>query len=160
MNTSNANRRSFLLGVAAAAASAGYVTDGFRFGTARAAQAQGGRKIVTVGGKRVKVVDIHAHCVMPKVADVLKGTDVKGQFPANQILGPERMAAMDQRGIDFEALSINQYWWYDANRDLAARIVRVHDEGIAESSPGELHQHESNQYTSRRLGREEEEQKK
>src|SRR6266550_2672108 len=128
------NRRSFLLGVAAAAASAGYVAGGLHFPTARAAQAQaqGGRKIVMVAGKRVKVVDIHAHCVMPKVADVLKGTDIKGQFPANQILGPERMAAMDQRGIDFEALSINQYWWYGANRDLAARIVRTHDEGIAE----------------------------
>ncbi len=132
MNYSNANRRSFLLGVAAAAASAGYFSGGLRFPAAKAAQAQGGRKVVMVAGKRVKVVDIHAHCVMPKVADVLKGTDIKGQFPANQILGPERMAAMDQRGIDFEALSINQYWWYDANRDLAARIVRVHDEGIAE----------------------------
>src|SRR5260221_8237164 len=42
------------------------------------------------------------------------------------------MAAMDQRGIDFEALSINQYWWYDANRDLAARIVRVHDDARRE----------------------------
>src|SRR3984893_18248179 len=103
MDYSNANRRSFLLGVAAAAATAGHFAPGAR-APARAAQAQGGRKIVMVGGKRVKVVDIHAHCVMPKVADVLKGTDVKGQFPANQILGPERMDAMDQRGIDFEAL--------------------------------------------------------
>jgi len=31
-----------------------------------------------------------------------------------------------------EALSINGYWWYAANRDVAARIVRTHDEGIAE----------------------------
>ena len=96
MDYSNANRRSFLLGVAAAAASAGYFSGGLRFPAAKAAQAQGGRKIVMVGGKRVKVVDIHAHCVIPKVADVLKGTDVKGQFPANQILGPGRMAAITE----------------------------------------------------------------
>ena len=51
------NRRSFLLGVAAAAASAGFVVGGLHFPTARAAQAQaqGGRKIVMVAGKRVKV---------------------------------------------------------------------------------------------------------
>src|SRR5258705_8420399 len=99
-----ANRRSFLLGVAAAATSTGYFAAGAR-APARAAQAQGGRKLVSIAGKRVKVVDIHAHCVMPKVADVLMGSDVKGDFPQNQILGPGRMAAMDQRGIDFEVLS-------------------------------------------------------
>jgi aminocarboxymuconate-semialdehyde decarboxylase len=30
------------------------------------------------------------------------------------------------------ALSINQYWWYEADRELAARITRVQDEGLAE----------------------------
>ena len=28
-------------------------------------------------------------------------------------------------------MSINQFWWYAANRDLAAKIGRVHDEGVA-----------------------------
>jgi aminocarboxymuconate-semialdehyde decarboxylase len=32
-----------------------------------------------------------------------------------------------------QVISINQYWWYPAtNRDLAAKIVRTHDEGISE----------------------------
>ena len=59
MDYTKANRRSFLLGVAAAATTAGYFAAGAR-GPARAAQAQaqGGRKIVTVAGKRVKGVDI------------------------------------------------------------------------------------------------------
>ena len=38
---------------------------------------------------------------------------------------------MNERGIDYQALSINRYWWYGADRDLAADIVRIHDEGLA-----------------------------
>jgi len=38
---------------------------------------------------------------------------------------------MDARGIDVQVISINQYWWYNADRDLAAKIVRVHDEGVS-----------------------------
>ena len=87
MDYSNANRRSFLLGVTAAATTAGYFASGVR-GPARAAQAQGARKIVTVAGKRVKVVDIHAHCVMPKVADVLQAVQLpRGELHAEPFLG-------------------------------------------------------------------------
>jgi len=39
---------------------------------------------------------------------------------------------LDARGIDMQVLSINQFWWYGAERDLAAKIVRVHDEGVAD----------------------------
>jgi aminocarboxymuconate-semialdehyde decarboxylase len=38
---------------------------------------------------------------------------------------------MDERGIDVQALSINQYWWYEAERELADKIVRTHDEALA-----------------------------
>jgi aminocarboxymuconate-semialdehyde decarboxylase len=38
---------------------------------------------------------------------------------------------MDKQGVDVQALSINGYWWYAADRDLARQIVRVHDEGLA-----------------------------
>jgi aminocarboxymuconate-semialdehyde decarboxylase len=125
------NRRSFLLG-AAAAAGAGYLAS--RIGPAIApAQAQGAaRKQVMVAGKRVRVIDIHAHLVIPKSGELLAGTNVKGDYPRAQIMGPERFARMDARGIDMQVLSINQFWWYTADRDLAAKIVRVHDEGIAE----------------------------
>jgi len=127
----NTNRRNFLLSAAAATGSAYFVGGLGR--PSLAAQAQGGvRKQVMVGGKRVRVVDIHAHLVIPKSGELLAGSGVKGDYPPNQILGPNRIAAMDARGIDTQVVSINQYWWYAANRDLAGKIVRVHDEGVAE----------------------------
>jgi aminocarboxymuconate-semialdehyde decarboxylase len=131
MSHAIANRRSFLLG-AAAAAGAGLIAGGLKPRAAWGAQAQQ-RKIVMVAGKRVKVIDIHAHLVVPKSGELLAGTGVKGDYPRNQILGPDRIARMDARGIDTQVVSINQFWWYAANRDLAAKIVRVHDEGVAEA---------------------------
>ena len=38
---------------------------------------------------------------------------------------------MDKRGIDVQALDINTFWWYAADRDLAAKIVQVHDDGLS-----------------------------
>jgi aminocarboxymuconate-semialdehyde decarboxylase len=126
------NRRSFLLGAAAVAA-AGYLTGGIGGSVSWAADAAGAaRKQVMVAGKRVKVIDIHGHLVIPKSGDLLQGSGIKGEYPRNQIMGPDRLARMDQRGIDMQAISINQYWWYPADRELAAKIVRVHDEGVAE----------------------------
>ncbi|HZT09398.1 MAG TPA: amidohydrolase family protein, partial [Chloroflexota bacterium] len=43
----------------------------------------------------------------------------------------ERIRAMDEQGIDVEALSINPYW-YAAERDLAAEIIRIQNERLAE----------------------------
>jgi aminocarboxymuconate-semialdehyde decarboxylase len=100
--------------------------------TSARAAAGPARKIVMVAGKRVKVIDIHGHMVVPKVADLLKGTPIKGRFPNNQIMGPARLAVMDRRGIDMQVLDVNDYWWYPADRDLAAKIVRAQDEGVAE----------------------------
>src|SRR6266446_4984437 len=111
MNHALATRRNFLLG-AAAAAGAGYLAQALR-APARAAQAQA-RKQVMVGGKRVKVIDIHAHLVVPKSEALLAGSNVKGDYPRNQILGPDRIARMDARGIDTQVVSINQFWWYAA----------------------------------------------
>ena len=134
MNASSSNRRRFLMGAAAAAGAAslgGSLNSLSAF--AAPAPAAGARKTVTIGGRRMRVVDIHAHCVIPRAEEVIRGTNVEGDFPRGQILGPNRIAAMDQRGIDVQVLSINQYWWYAAtDRALASRIVRAHDEGIAE----------------------------
>jgi aminocarboxymuconate-semialdehyde decarboxylase len=38
---------------------------------------------------------------------------------------------MDQQGVDVQALSINGFWWYAADADLARRIVRAQNEGLA-----------------------------
>ena len=115
-------RRSFLAGAVAAA-----VVGGLAIRDARAAE----RREIKVGGKRAKVIDFHAHCAMAEVAPLLVGTPLARQIPKSQILGPDRIAAMDERGIDVQALSINQYWWYAAERDLAEKIVRTHDEGLS-----------------------------
>jgi aminocarboxymuconate-semialdehyde decarboxylase len=129
MNRSATQRRAFLVGVASTAAIAGLGS----YGLAGAARAAEGRKMVTVGGRRVRTVDIHGHCVIPAVADVVANTPfATDDFPGNQTLGPARIQALDARGIDVQVLSINQYWWYAAERELAANIVRTHDEGLAD----------------------------
>lgn len=114
-------RRGFLVELGAAAVLAGLVAP-----AARAAE-----KRVLVGGKRAKVIDFHAHCAIPEVAPLLAGTALARQIPASQRIAPERIAAMDARGIDVQALSVNQYWWYEADRDLAEKIVRIHDEALS-----------------------------
>ena len=96
------------------------------------ASAQGRRKPILVNGREITTVDIHAHTVIPPVEDVLRGTDLAGRnYPDWYVLGNHRIARMDERGIDYAALSINAYWWYEADRRLAERIVQVHDEELA-----------------------------
>ena len=65
------------------------------------------RREVVVSGRRVKTVDIHAHCAFPQ-AMALMGLQVK---PDKLVMGAERIEAMDRQGIDIEALSINPYWY-------------------------------------------------
>jgi len=43
----------------------------------------------------------------------------------------KRLAAMDAQAIDLEVLSINPYW-YNRERDLAAEIVKIQNEKLAE----------------------------
>ncbi len=63
---------------------------------------------------------------------MLRGTDFEGRnYPDWYVLGGHRLEAMDGRGIDYAALSINNYWWYAADQRLAERIVQVHDETLA-----------------------------
>jgi aminocarboxymuconate-semialdehyde decarboxylase len=99
---------------------------------ARGARAQAARRAVTIDGRRVTVVDIHAHCVFPEVTEQLPNVPAPRVAPPTLVLGPERLAEMDARGIDVQALSVNAYWWYSENRDTARRIVAIHDEGLAE----------------------------
>jgi aminocarboxymuconate-semialdehyde decarboxylase len=112
-----ANRRDFMR-VTAGGAAALLLSPGY---------AQG-RREVQVAGRRVRVVDIHAHCVFPELADIIRGTEFERNFPASQVLGPGRIEEMNRRGIDVQVLSVNNYWWYPADRNLASRIIRRQDE--------------------------------
>ncbi len=91
------------------------------------------RKEVFVGGKRMKVIDIHAHCLFQEVAPVIAGTSMEGADLGDFLtLKPQRIDEMDARGIDIAALSVNRFWWYAANPEQADQIVRINDEGLAE----------------------------
>jgi aminocarboxymuconate-semialdehyde decarboxylase len=76
------------------------------------------RRQVVLGGRRVKAVDVHAHCAVPEAMALMELT----VSPEMLRIGPERLPQMDARGIDVEALSINPYW-YTAERDLARQII-------------------------------------
>ena len=127
------NRREFIKAVAGV--SAGTLLAGrelLRGAPAPQAGAPVTRREVRVGGKRVKVVDVHAHAAISQVADVVKGTPLE-RFArgGGRALGPDRIQELDKRGIDVQALDINTFWWYAADRDLATKIVQVHDEGLS-----------------------------
>ncbi len=96
--------------------------------SARGAAQTTGRAPFVVGGRRVKTIDIHAHCVIPEALELVPGARAN---PPSLVLGPERLAAMDAQGIDVEVLSINQFW-YSAPRDLAGRVVDLQNERLAE----------------------------
>jgi aminocarboxymuconate-semialdehyde decarboxylase len=126
-------RRNFIKGAAA-----GIVFCSCGMLDAASAQSPARRSLpVTVNGKRVKTVDIHAHCLF-REAIALMGdagrnvirNDVKGA-PQQIIVVEERLKAMDAMAIDMEVLSINPFW-YRQERDLAAEIVRVQNEKLAE----------------------------
>jgi aminocarboxymuconate-semialdehyde decarboxylase len=87
------------------------------------------RRQVVVGGRRVKTIDVHAHCAVPE-AMALMGLTVS---PSSLLMArpAERLRAMDEQGIDVEALSINAYW-YGADRDVARQLVRLQNEKLAE----------------------------
>jgi aminocarboxymuconate-semialdehyde decarboxylase len=121
------NRREFIHTTAGVAA--GALIAGRRIGAQDGAPVT--RREVRVGPKRVKVVDVHAHAGIAEVADVVKGTPLERYGRAGGRLGPDRIQELDKRGIDVQAVDINTFWWYAADRDLATKIVQVHDEGLA-----------------------------
>jgi aminocarboxymuconate-semialdehyde decarboxylase len=93
---------------------------------------QSSQQPVMVGGRRVDVIDVHAHCVIA-VDQIVKGTPLAGMGAGagDNILGPQRLQIMDRQGVAIQALSINGYWWYAAERGLAQQIVRAQNEGLA-----------------------------
>lgn len=128
MNT----RRNILKGVAAGIAFCGC-------GLSRASHAQqqaGARLPVTVNGKQVKTIDVHSHCLFHEAAALL-GSEAPSLTPpindaqAAYIVIQDRLKSMDAQAIDMEVLSINPFW-YGKDRDLAAKIVSIQNEKLAE----------------------------
>jgi aminocarboxymuconate-semialdehyde decarboxylase len=87
------------------------------------------RRETVINGKRIKTIDVHAHCIVPAAAAV-----INHPLEAPGLLMHDtgtRIAAMDAQGIDVEALSINPYW-YRADRDAAAQLIKLQNETLVE----------------------------
>src|SRR5436190_1432957 len=121
-----ANRREMLC--RAAGALTGFAFIGCGLASPALAQAPQRRREVVVNGKRVRTVDVHAHCHVPE-ANALMGLKVQ---PPSLVVSPERIAAMDEQGIDIEALSLNPIFWYKAEPDLAGQVGKLQNEKLAE----------------------------
>ena len=120
-------RREFVTAMAVAAAGAAGERLAWAQGTAK-------RREIFIGKKRVKVIDSHAHLNSPEVASVVKGTPYERQAgaAADEIIGPDRIAIMDQTGVDVEMLTQQGAWWYGVtDRALARDIVKAQNEGVA-----------------------------
>jgi aminocarboxymuconate-semialdehyde decarboxylase len=99
---------------------------------------------VMVGGKRIKTIDVHAHCQF-REAGALLASAAAAKAPAMLVDGraaadvtaaayleiDKRLAAMDAQAVDMEVLSINPFW-YGSERDLAGQIVKLQNEKLAE----------------------------
>ena len=94
------------------------------------------RRPVTIKGRRITTVDMHAHCAVPLANELLRrAAPAPSQAQASLLalagdaLG-QRLAAMDAQGIDVAVLSINPNW-YDAERDLASKVIAVQNDAMA-----------------------------
>lgn len=98
-------------------------------GAANATHTHASRREVVINGKRIKTVDVHAHCAVPEAMAIIgQQNAVAGLLMTDT---SDRIAAMDAQGIDVCALSINPYW-YHAERDAAAELVRIQNEALVD----------------------------
>src|SRR5258705_13346395 len=72
------------------------------------------RKQISIGGKRVTVIDVHSHCTVDGVAEGVKGTPFERQA-GGRALGAHRIALIAGQGIDNQVLTINGYWLGEAH---------------------------------------------
>src|SRR6201994_782564 len=132
-----AARRDFLKTGTAAAATGIFFCGCGLLHSAQAQQPARAALPVSVNGKRVKTIDVHAHCNFHEAGALLGEEGPRRQ--AGPINGAQetfidlkqRLAAMDAQAVDMEILSINPFW-YDKERDLAAQIVKIQNEKLAE----------------------------
>lgn len=131
-------RRDFLQKTGAAA------TGIYFLGCGMGAMAQSSsRRETVIKGRRMLTVDIHAHSYVHDVWDLIKDREEAVPF-SNFVNAPirskldmvdvaTRISKMDEQGIDIQAVSLHvgQYHRW-AERDLAAELVRIQNEKIAE----------------------------
>jgi aminocarboxymuconate-semialdehyde decarboxylase len=132
------NRRDFLKNAAGAMAgmfiSGGLASGGFS--PLQIGAPPGKRRELFIAGRRVKTVDIHSHCFVPEVWDLVKDTNLaaaaQGNLTGNIALGnPQRLIDMDAQGIDYQAINVNA-WAYSADRALARDLIKLQKEKISQ----------------------------
>jgi len=103
---------------------------------AHAQQRSTARLPVMVKGKRIKTIDVHAHCFFQQAIDLM-GDDAKNVPPPVKgvkehfIVVDQRLKEMDAMAIDMEVLSINPFW-YRKDRETAQKICEINNEKLAE----------------------------
>jgi aminocarboxymuconate-semialdehyde decarboxylase len=106
------------------------------------------RREVSVGGRRVLTIDIHAHMqfpdiwkVIPKDYPVPRYLEPQAQTYRTQAIptfnprGPEvdrLLSDMDEMGLDMRAMSINPPPYWVVEPELARQLVRLQNEKLAE----------------------------
>jgi aminocarboxymuconate-semialdehyde decarboxylase len=96
-------------------------------------------KPAMVGKRRVKTVDVHCHVSVPEAIELLKGTELEKRGRPGSGRGgyddagltPARIQAMDEMGIDVQAVSINAFW-YSARRELAGKLMDLQNQRLGE----------------------------
>ena len=94
------------------------------------------RREARIGGRRVTTVDVHAHCFIPDVRDLVKNDTALAAVAQTNLAGPlgvgldKRLADMDAQGIDYQVINVNA-WGYSADRALARDLVALQNETIA-----------------------------
>jgi predicted TIM-barrel fold metal-dependent hydrolase len=136
------DRRGFLGRTAAAS---GYLFCGCQLLNSSVAAAQGstGRRQVTVGGRRVRTIDMHCHAYVHDVFALIQNRqESRPNLLANMASGPmaldaktiaARLREMDRQGIDVHAISLHpgQYHYW-AEQEIARQIVRIQNEKLVE----------------------------
>jgi aminocarboxymuconate-semialdehyde decarboxylase len=103
---------------------------------ARAQQPARKKLPVTIKGKRIKTIDVHAHCWFQETIDLM-GDEASRVLPGTRVVDARvldveaRLKSMDAMAIDTEVLSINPFW-YRKDRDVAARIVKIQNEKLSQ----------------------------
>jgi aminocarboxymuconate-semialdehyde decarboxylase len=106
---------------------------------------------VMVGGRRVRVIDVHCHWNVPGLPALNPNTAGRGGAAGGRGGGggrggagggrgggaaadpvATRLALMDARGVDIGMLSVNGFNWYDSDdRALVSRYMAAQDEGLS-----------------------------
>jgi len=130
------NRRVFIRHTAGAAAGVFLSSRPFTDALAQVGAKPGKRREVSIAGRRVKTVDVHAHCFVPEVVDLVKNTSLAATAKATltdviALGNPQRLIDMDAQGIDYQAINVNG-WGYSADRALATDLVALQNQKISE----------------------------